>query len=178
MATAIPGQALGNAADFAAGSGTYTRHGHVYASVIGLPKTKPKVEVVRGKDATAVPSIGAIVTGTIVRINPRWATLKVMVVESVPTSEDFQGIIRLQDVRATEKEKVRIDRSFRPGDIVRARVLSLGDARNYYLSTAENELGVVFATSLGGATMIPVSWEQMICPKTRVVEYRKCAKPE
>lgn len=33
-------------------------------------------------------------------------------------------------------------KSFRPGDIVRARVISLGDARQYYLSTAENELGV------------------------------------
>jgi exosome complex RNA-binding protein Csl4 len=42
---------------------------------------------------------------------------------------------------------------FRPGDIVRAKVLSLGDARSYHLSTADNSLGVVRAKSLaGGAT--------------------------
>lgn len=39
-------------------------------------------------------------------------------------------------------DKVEVFKCFRPGDIVRARVISLGDARQYYLSTAENELGV------------------------------------
>lgn len=39
---------------------------------------------------------------------------------------------------------------FRPGDIVRAKVISLGDARSYYLSTADNSLGVVHAKSLAG----------------------------
>jgi hypothetical protein len=39
---------------------------------------------------------------------------------------------------------------FRPGDVVRAQVLSLGDARSYYLTTADNSLGVVHAKSLSG----------------------------
>lgn len=39
---------------------------------------------------------------------------------------------------------------FRPGDIVLAEVLSLGDARSYFLTTAKNELGVVHAKSLAG----------------------------
>ena len=39
---------------------------------------------------------------------------------------------------------------FRPGDIVRAEVLSAGDARSYLLTTAKNELGVIFAKSLAG----------------------------
>lgn len=42
---------------------------------------------------------------------------------------------------------------FHPGDIVRAEVLSLGDARSYYLSTAKNELGVVYAKSPAGACL-------------------------
>ena len=53
----------------------------------------------------------------------------------------------------------------------RAQVISLGDARSYYLSTAKNELGVVFASSVAGHTMIPISWEQMICPVTKVFLY-------
>lgn len=40
---------------------------------------------------------------------------------------------------------------FRPGDIVRAEVLSLGDSRSYYLSTSKNHLGVVYAKSAAGA---------------------------
>ncbi|KDN36084.1 hypothetical protein K437DRAFT_276889 [Tilletiaria anomala UBC 951] len=70
---------------------------------------------------------------------------------SISASDDgnpdnlFQGVIRSQDVRATNKDSVRMNESFRPGDIVRAIVISLGDARSYYLSTASNELGVVYA---------------------------------
>lgn len=65
---------------------------------------------------------------------------------------------------------------FRPGDIVVAKVLSLGDAHSYILSTAENELGVVIATSEAGATLEPISWCKMKCPKTMAEEFRKVAK--
>jgi hypothetical protein len=44
---------------------------------------------------------------------------------------------------------------FRPGDVVRAKVLSLGDARSYYLTTADNALGVVHAKSLAGGRTQP-----------------------
>jgi exosome complex RNA-binding protein Csl4 len=37
---------------------------------------------------------------------------------------EWQGLIRVQDVRATEKDRVRIYESFRPGDVVRAEVVS------------------------------------------------------
>ncbi|CAD6888757.1 unnamed protein product [Tilletia controversa] len=60
---------------------------------------------------------------------------------------DFTGVIRAQDVRATEKDKIRLADCFRVGDIVRASVISLGDARSYFLSTAENRLGVIYAVS-------------------------------
>jgi exosome complex component CSL4 len=61
-------------------------------------------------------------------------------------------------------------------DVVRAQVLSLGDSRSYYLSTAKNELGVVLAKSISGEALVPISWEQMQCPSTLKKEYRKVAK--
>lgn len=91
--------------------------------------------------------------------------------------EGFGGIVRLQDIRATERDKVQVQNCFRPGDIIRAQVLSLGDGMNYYLSTAQNELGVVFAHSVSGQLMYPVDWETMRCPVTQIEEPRKCAKP-
>jgi exosome complex component CSL4 len=51
--------------------------------------------------------------------------------------ESFKGIIRSQDVRSTDRDKVKIIDSFKPGDIVRAIIISLGDGSNYYLSTAK-----------------------------------------
>lgn len=65
----------------------------------------------------------------------------------------------LQDIRATEVDKAEIATSLRPGDIIRARVISLGDSTQYFLSTAENELGVRWAKSTAGSIMIPISWQ-------------------
>jgi hypothetical protein len=56
--------------------------------------------------------------------------------------------------------------------------LSLGDARSYYLSTAANELGVIWARSEVGNVMVPVSYQDMEDSKTGKVERRKVAKPE
>jgi len=115
-----------------------------------------------------------------VRLSPVQAVLSITVVDGVPLphGEDFTGVIRVQDVRATEKDKVKIADCFRGGDVVRGVVISLGDARSYYVMTAKNELGVIFATSESGATMEPISWQEMRCTKTGRVEKRKCAKPD
>ncbi|XP_057801910.1 uncharacterized protein LOC131017191 [Salvia miltiorrhiza] len=85
----------------------------------------------------------------------KMASADIVCVGPKSVREKFTGIIRQQDVRATEIDKVEMHSSFRPGDIVKALVLSLGDARAYYLSTAKNELGVVSAENVAGATMVP-----------------------
>ena len=92
-------------------------------------------------------------------------------------SDPFRGQVRKEDVRATEKDRVEMYKCFRPGDIILARVISLGDAAaGYLLTTAENELGVVIAKSEAGASMVPVSWTEMQCPQTYSKEARKVAK--
>ncbi|KAK2748866.1 exosome 3'-_5 exonuclease subunit ski4 (Csl4) [Onygenales sp. PD_40] len=73
----------------------------------------------------------------------------------------FQALIRREDVRAVEKDRVVMDEMFRVGDIVRCVVVSLGDQGFYYCSTARNELGVVMARSEGGEVLVPVSWREM-----------------
>uniref|UniRef100_I3M874 Exosome component 1 n=4 Tax=Marmotini TaxID=337730 RepID=I3M874_ICTTR len=83
----------------------------------------------------------------------------------------------LPDVGTIVTCKVEIYKSFRPGDIVLAKVISLGDAQsNYLLTTAENELGVVVAHSESGVQMVPISWCEMQCPKTHTKEFRKVAR--
>ncbi|CAO3644708.1 unnamed protein product [Mucor fragilis] len=179
-----PGQRLGYAADYQQGAGTYERDGLLYASVVGqryIDPAKddqlPVMRVSREKEQSAVPEVGSVITGKVVRVSPHQAVIAIMVVGDIPCKEDFMGVIRTQDVRAAEKDKVKIYNSFRPGDIIKAEVISLGDARSYILSTAKNELGVIFATSVAGATMVPISWQEMQCPKTKAIELRKCAKP-
>eukprot|EP00243_Klebsormidium_subtile_P004205 TRINITY_DN18004_c0_g1_i1.p1 TRINITY_DN18004_c0_g1~~TRINITY_DN18004_c0_g1_i1.p1 ORF type:complete len:194 (-),score=37.31 TRINITY_DN18004_c0_g1_i1:172-753(-) len=187
-ATKTPGDVLGRVSEYVAGRGTHVRGDYICASIVGQQSISapaagasteaqlPVIEVVNGKERSAVPETGSTVTAKVVRIDHRKATADILCVGPRAVTQKFTGIIRQQDVRATEIDKVEIATSFRPGDIVRAEVLSLGDARAYYLSTAKNELGVVFAKSPAGVRMLPVSWEKMQCPKTKVVELRKVAK--
>ena len=112
-------------------------------------------------------------------MNPRLANVEILAVGGVAVEDAFSGVIRAQDVRATEVDKVDIYDCFVPSDVVRARVLSLGDSRSYYLTTAENPLGVVRARSpFTGEAMTPVSWEEMECPSTKQRQKRKVAKVE
>ncbi|OQD74775.1 hypothetical protein PENDEC_c009G00163 [Penicillium decumbens] len=89
----------------------------------------------------------------------------------------FQALIRKEDVRAVEKDRVVMDEMFRVGDIVRGSVISLGDQSFYYLTTARNDLGVVMARSEAGNMMFPISWKEMRDPVTGTGEQRKVARP-
>ncbi|RDW63166.1 exosome non-catalytic core subunit CSL4 [Aspergillus mulundensis] len=89
----------------------------------------------------------------------------------------FQALIRKEDVRAVEKDRVVLDEMFRVGDIVRGTVISLGDQSFYYITTARNDLGVVMARSESGNMMFPVSWKEMRDPVTGAAEQRKVARP-
>uniref|UniRef100_A0A8D0V1F0 Exosome complex component CSL4 n=1 Tax=Sus scrofa TaxID=9823 RepID=A0A8D0V1F0_PIG len=177
------GERLCNLEEGSPGSGTYTRHGYIFSSLAGcLTKSSengalPVISVMRETDSQLLPDVGAIVTCKVSSINSRFAKVHILYVGSTPLKNSFRGTIRKEDVRATEKDKVEIYKSFRPGDIVLAKVISLGDAQSHYLlTTAENELGVVVAHSESGVQMVPISWCEMQCPKTHTKEFRKVAR--
>lgn len=173
-------------------------------------KQRPVVSVVRGGSTTTSPSSsssltpGDIVLCRVARISQRAAFATIVCVEreqkastststttksttttkAIPLATPLTGIIRAPDVRLTEIDAVQVPSCFRPGDVVRARVLSLGDARSFYLTTAGDDLGVVFARSeASGAPLVPFveggggarAQQQMRCPVTGTVEKRKVA---
>eukprot|EP00534_Pseudo-nitzschia_fraudulenta_P001356 CAMPEP_0201119746 /NCGR_PEP_ID=MMETSP0850-20130426/3860_1 /ASSEMBLY_ACC=CAM_ASM_000622 /TAXON_ID=183588 /ORGANISM="Pseudo-nitzschia fraudulenta, Strain WWA7" /LENGTH=241 /DNA_ID=CAMNT_0047385591 /DNA_START=48 /DNA_END=773 /DNA_ORIENTATION=+ len=135
--------------------------------------------------------VGQRVIGRISRITPQNALLEIRVAEGVGSLRQpfcCEGAIKLEDVRSfsttsggtpsknENKEAVVLAESFRPGDLVACRIISMGDSRRYFLSTAEIDLGVVRAQR-NGVNMVPVSWKEMECPETGIREARKCAKP-
>ncbi|EKU21487.1 exosome complex component CSL4 [Nannochloropsis gaditana CCMP526] len=134
-----------------------------------------------------VLAVGHVVTTRVLRITSKQAYVEILALGSVVLRQTCQGIIKKEDVSDHDIDRIEIPRCFRPGDIVRARVVSLGDSRQYYLKTAESELGVVYARSQtqleeggaegGGRVMVPVSWEAMMDPLTKATEPRKVAKP-
>jgi exosome complex RNA-binding protein Csl4 len=73
--------------------------------------------------------VGNVVLCRVIRITPRQAVVAILVCGDTVLDAEWQGLIRVQDVRATEKDRVKIYESFRPGDIVRAEVVSYLDLR-------------------------------------------------
>ncbi|KAH6987534.1 hypothetical protein EDB80DRAFT_840332 [Ilyonectria destructans] len=199
--TALPGKVLGPTSRFAPGAGTHIFEGNVVSSLMGrvtiIPPAKapgpakrlnkitaPTVEELatisvsrHGSKHEILPDVDNIVLARVVRLMPRQAIVVIQQVGETVLQTEWQGVIRVQDVRATEKDKVKIYESFKPGDIVRAQVISLGDQANYYLSTASNELGVIMAISEAGNDMVPVSWKEYKDVETGISEPRKVAKP-
>lgn len=136
------------------------------------------VGVERARGPLVVPRVGDDVHGRVLRVLERAAHVDIAAINGrAPVGGGFAGTIRRQDVRAHAVDSVELDRCFRAGDVVRAKVLSLGDARSFYLTTASDELGVVRATHReSGETMLPVSWTEVQCPVTGEVEDRKVAR--
>jgi exosome complex component CSL4 len=87
-----------------------------------------------------------------------------------------KGVVRREDVRLDNVDALVMPDCFRPGDIIRAAVLSLGDTRVYFLSTASEQLGVIRASSSDGGLLEPVSWGEMRDKSTGKIEPRKVAK--
>jgi exosome complex component CSL4 len=180
-----PGDKIGKANLMIAGTGTYNRGSFIYSSSVGFVslsgnEVSIKLEGDRAYASSHVLSIGNKVLCKVIRITNQMATVQIVAAEDIGAlREHHEGIIRKEDVRVAATEEVEIYDSFRPGDILVARIISLGSSRRgYFLSTAENQLGVLQAIcSTSGEKMIPISYKEMECPKSHIREKRKCAKP-
>ncbi|XP_030636341.1 exosome complex component CSL4 isoform X3 [Chanos chanos] len=114
MKLCVPGERLCSTEDCIPGTGTYLRHGYIFASLAGYVLRKnegeelPVISVVRETEAQLLPDVGAIVTCKVTSINPRFAKVHILYVGSTPLKDRFRGTIRKEDVRATEKDKVGV----------------------------------------------------------------------
>lgn len=144
---ALPGKVLGPASKYAAGSGTHIHEGNVVSSLMGVvsitaPAKTPgpakrlnkltapttddlsTISVARhGSKREVLPDVNNIVLARVVRLMPKQAIVVIQQVGETVLQTEWQGVIRVQDVRATEKDKVKVYESFKPGDIVRAQVV-------------------------------------------------------
>ncbi len=136
------------------------------------------VEPPAGRSTTAVPAEGDVVMARVRSVGDRQAELVVLVIGETGRAlrAPLRGVVRREDIRATDIDRVVMLQSVRPGDVVRAKVLSLGDRRSLFLSTAEPSLGVVWAKSRAGHVMVPAAHDSMRCPVTGEDERRKVAR--
>lgn len=84
------------------------------------------IEVKSLGSQTIVPVAGDIVTARISVLNQRFAKCAIISIGEVILRRVYRGVLRKEDVRAERKDEVEMYKSFRPGDIILARVVSVG----------------------------------------------------
>ncbi|KAJ0407108.1 hypothetical protein ATCC90586_005672 [Pythium insidiosum] len=145
---ALPGQRLAALQpSMRAGSGTYVRDGAVYASIAGqwsIDSNEVRVtRVSKPIGSSQVLRLGDVVVCKITKVSTRQVLVDILCVRNTVLQESFPGTIRLEDVRNHDIDKLVLEDLFSPGMLVKAAVLSFGDTRSYFLSTAKAGLGII-----------------------------------
>ncbi|GIX66270.1 3'-5' exoribonuclease [Babesia caballi] len=126
--------------------------------------------------ACAGPAVGAVVIAQVARLTGGQVECCVVCIDGRPASEGFKGVITRSNIHESKTIDSTVYEWFRPGDFVRARVISTSDSKQLMLSTAQRDLGVIRIPS-AEEEMIPISWKFFLGTKTGTVVKRKVAHP-
>lgn len=194
LGAVVPGQKVAEiSSTLKSGHGIYEKDEYLVASLPGtLIQSSENVLFVQPPSSNnpikklhtqVIPTIGQDIIGRIIKITSKYAGVDILSVDGeLPLMEPIKGTIRTQDiVEIEEKEIPPVHLAFRPGDLVRARIIGISDpSAGYLLSTGLNpHLGVIYGKSAAaGVPLRPFAWNEMICSHTGIKEKRKCAKPK
>lgn len=146
----VPGDVIGKyESNISLGVGTYESNGIIYASMLGEVKDCMKGEnrfisvETRHQMAHMVLAIGDVVLARILRINIQQIQVEILANDKHLLRFPTRAILRQEDIRESQTDLIVMNELFHPGDIIVAKVVSLGDARYFFISTAGPDLGVV-----------------------------------
>jgi len=182
----IPGDIIGNMNDgYNLGIGVYENNNNIISSLVGnvlieyLDNNIKTIHVMIPSSLSNpidnVININDILLCKIIKVTTNQVYVDIISNGDKELRIHAKGIIRREDVRNYEIDKIIMYECYRPGDLVRAIVISYGDSRQYYLSTADTNLGVLIAKSDNGNLMIPINDKQMKDTITDIKEHRKVA---
>ena len=142
---AHPGLLLGPVSKYKSGPGTHIYNSQIYASLAGPVLTTPfnafnstakksnslssaaaplpTLSVSRLSSTNTLPQVNSIVICKVTRLQPRQAGVEILVVDDEVCADSWNGVVRREDVRGYEKDKVVMGESFRVGDLVRGVVV-------------------------------------------------------
>ncbi|NIR87935.1 hypothetical protein GWO13_10450 [Candidatus Bathyarchaeota archaeon] len=170
-----PGDRLGVIEEFTPGPGTYTEEGTVYSEITGrtlMDLLNKKVSVFPLARVVGVPRVGSLVFGQVSNVQSRSAALRIMKVGKRPLSGFFTGILHISDVSPGFVRSM-FD-VCKDGDLMRAKVVS-DKNRVFHLSTADKNLGVVYAFCSRCGAMLHLKGRRIRCASCGKIERRKVA---
>ena len=171
----VPGEPLGVIEEFMSGSGTYVESGTIHSRTIGralLDLMNKEVSVYPMSHALAVPKTGNVVIGQVSEVQNRMATLHIVNIGKRQLAGFFTGVIYVSDA-GPSFVKSMFD-VCRVGDVMRAKVVSEKN-QMYHLSTADENLGVIYGFCSRCGNFVSFSKRRLQCTVCGSVERRKIA---
>jgi len=172
----VPGQKLGVIEEFIADQGTYVEEGTIYSRNVGhvlMDLVNKKVSVYPAARNYNVPYVGATVVGDVTGVQSSMANVRITKVGTRFISGHFSGIIHVSDVSFNYTENI-FD-AYRPGDLVRAKVIS-DKNQIYHLTTKGENLGVLLAYCSHCGAILALKKNDLKCEECGHVERRKIAQ--
>ncbi|HDI11961.1 MAG TPA: RNA-binding protein [Candidatus Bathyarchaeota archaeon] len=171
----IPGEKLGVIEEFMPGPGTYVYNGTIYSKITGrtlVDVLSKKVSVYPVVHTAPVPRVGSIVVGQVYNVQSKISIIRIWRIGKKLLSGFFSGILHISDVSRGYIEHMHD--AYKTGDIVRAKVISEKN-RAYHLSTAEKNLGAIFAFCSNCGHLLRLERGRLKCPRCGNIEKRKIA---
>lgn len=171
----VPGDQLGVIEEYIAGLGTYVADGRIYSLGTGYAVLDRKNKVVSVRLRTRlppIPRVGDVILGQVTQVQEKTATIKISRVGNETSTGSFSGIVHISNVSPSYIRSMH--RAFKPGDHVRAEVISTRN-RTFHLSTENEKLGAVqaFCSHCGRVLGLTERW--LICHSCGNREERKIA---
>ena len=172
----LPGERLGVIEEYIPDSGTYVRDGVIYSKIVGralMDMLNRKVSVYPIIDGAVVPRVGATVIGQVGNAQSDNVLVRILGVgNKKKLSGVFSGILHVSDV--SDRYINSMSEVCKPGDIIRAKVISEKNQINH-LTTADKNLGAIYAFCSLCSTLLEQRRNEMHCPKCGNIEKRKTA---
>jgi len=174
----VPGEFLATVEEFMPGEGAYEEDGEVYSSCTGVVLVDVRTKHISVFPRTAVPpelKRGDTVVGKVEEVRDQAASVHIGVLRGREDRQlplpDF-GTIHVSQSRGSYVKD--LSREFKPGDIVRARVVNVRRG-TIQLTTAGDNLGVIMAACSRCRTPLDRDDTKLKCPSCGNVELRKLA---
>jgi exosome complex component CSL4 len=171
----LPGERLGVIEEFIPDSGTYVKDGIIYSKVVGralIDLLNRRVSVFPLFSGVSFPNVGTIVLGQVSSTQSDNALVRIFKIGQKKLSGVFTGVLHISDVQ--ERYVESMSDVCKAGDIIRAKVISEKN-QVYHLSTADNNLGVVYAFCGQCGYLLESRRQIMHCPRCGKTEGRKTA---
>jgi exosome complex component CSL4 len=171
----IPGESLGVIEEFTPGQGTYVEQGKIYAKISGrtlLDLQNKAVSISPLVRGARVPRVGSTVTGQVSSLQNKAAVIRIFKIGKENLSGVFSGLLYISDISTSYVDSIQD--ACKPGDIIRAKVISEKN-RAYHLSTAERDLGVLYAFCSRCGHMLQQKRYNMHCSNCGKIEKRRIA---